>query len=138
MKQTDDWEENPHLDIPLEQGIVMRRDERGACTNVPWLVKHHSPTGFEWGYGGSGPADLALNIIECVLHRMNYEGPTTKCFDGKCFVLAWELHQDFKQDFIAGIDHDNGGVIPIDRVETWIRVRMDADSVLADFPDVDD
>ncbi len=23
----------------------------------------HSPSGFEWGYGGSGPADLALNIL---------------------------------------------------------------------------
>ena len=23
----------------------------------------HSPIGFEWGYGGSGPADLALNIL---------------------------------------------------------------------------
>ena len=30
-------------------------------------VKHewvlHSPTGFEWGYGGRGPAELALNIL---------------------------------------------------------------------------
>ena len=23
----------------------------------------HSPTGFEWGYGGSGPAQLALAIL---------------------------------------------------------------------------
>lgn len=23
----------------------------------------HSPTGFEWGYGGSGPADLARSIL---------------------------------------------------------------------------
>lgn len=29
------------------------------------LVHHveHSPTGFCWGYGGSGPADLALSIL---------------------------------------------------------------------------
>jgi len=29
-------------------------------------LKHrvrHSPTGFEWGYLGSGPADLALSIL---------------------------------------------------------------------------
>ena len=29
-------------------------------------LKHrvrHSPTGFEWGYNGSGPADLALSIL---------------------------------------------------------------------------
>jgi hypothetical protein len=23
-------------------------------------LRNHSPTGFEWGYGGSGPAQLAL------------------------------------------------------------------------------
>ena len=23
----------------------------------------HSPTGFEWGYGGSGPAQLALALL---------------------------------------------------------------------------
>lgn len=26
-------------------------------------IVRHSPTGFEWGYGGSGPADLALSIL---------------------------------------------------------------------------
>ena len=26
-------------------------------------IRLHSPTGFEWGYGGSGPADLALSIL---------------------------------------------------------------------------
>ena len=27
-------------------------------------VRDHSPTGFEWGYGGSGPAQLALSILQ--------------------------------------------------------------------------
>ena len=26
-------------------------------------VRNHSPSGFEWGYGGSGPAQLALAIL---------------------------------------------------------------------------
>jgi hypothetical protein len=26
-------------------------------------VRNHSPDGFEWGYGGSGPAQLALAIL---------------------------------------------------------------------------
>lgn len=26
-------------------------------------LRNHSPTGFEWGYGGSGPAQLALALI---------------------------------------------------------------------------
>jgi Family of unknown function (DUF6166) len=28
-----------------------------------WELRNHSPTGFEWGYGGSGPAQLALAIL---------------------------------------------------------------------------
>jgi len=28
---------------------------------------NHSPTGFEWGYGGSGPAQLALALLADVL-----------------------------------------------------------------------
>lgn len=26
-------------------------------------LRDHSPTGFEWGYGGSGPAQLALALL---------------------------------------------------------------------------
>lgn len=30
-------------------------------------IRDHSPTGFEWGYGGSGPAQLALALVaDCV------------------------------------------------------------------------
>ena len=54
-------------------------------TNVPHLVVHHSPTGYEWGYGGSGPADLALNILEWQLRREGYRGDTIPCFEGRCF-----------------------------------------------------
>src|SRR5262245_32530261 len=55
--------------IPFEQALVIKRrfvdgpsdmDKiGGVITNVPHLVVHHSPDGFEFGYGGSGPADLA-------------------------------------------------------------------------------
>ncbi len=30
-------------------------------------LRRHSPTGFEWGYGGSGPAQLALALAADVL-----------------------------------------------------------------------
>lgn len=26
-------------------------------------IRNHSPTGFEWGYGGSGPAQLSLALL---------------------------------------------------------------------------
>jgi hypothetical protein len=30
-------------------------------------LRNHSPTGYEWGYGGSGPAQLALALAADVL-----------------------------------------------------------------------
>ena len=56
------------LDMPLEQhGIVLRRMDQQTSTNVPHLVIHHSPTGYAWGYGGSGHADLARNRFEAAM-----------------------------------------------------------------------
>jgi hypothetical protein len=53
--------------LPLsiaQHGILFQRREGDTSTNVPHLVTYHSPSGFAWGYGGSGPADLALTILE--------------------------------------------------------------------------
>ena len=47
---------------------------------------NHSPTGFAWGYGGSGPAQLALAIL------MDATGETT---------LALRHYQNFKFSFVA-------------------------------------
>lgn len=50
-------------------------------------LRGHSPTGFEWGYGGSGPAQTALAILaDCVGDE-----------------LALQLYQDFKFKVIAGL-----------------------------------
>ena len=51
-------------------------------------VRNHSPSGFEWGYGGSGPAQLALAIL---LEEV----------DEDC---ALNLYQDFKWVVIARLD----------------------------------
>jgi hypothetical protein len=49
------------------EDIILWRDKNGrACVNIPHSIIYHSPCGFEWGYGGSGPADLALNILYAV------------------------------------------------------------------------
>ena len=49
--------------------------------------RNHSPDGFNWGYGGSGPAQLALAIM------LKLTGKA----DG---------YQDFKFNFIAGLPID--------------------------------
>ena len=48
-------------------------------------LRNHSPTGFEWGYAGSGPAQLALAILA----------------DSLGDEMAAEAHQRFTRDVIA-------------------------------------
>jgi hypothetical protein len=87
-------------------------------TPLPHVV-HHSPTGFEWGYGGSGPADLALSILSFVIGP---EQETVGIYEGKrCGALAWEIHQSFKRDFVSGW----GGewAITVGQVRDWIAAQ---------------
>lgn len=39
-------------------------DPSGKVASYPLPhIERHSPDGFNWGYGGSGPADLSLSIL---------------------------------------------------------------------------
>ena len=117
------------LDIPLtEAGLVMRREgNKGELahvqTNVPHFVTHHSPTGYEFGYRGSGPADLALNTVEYLLHLKGHKGRRIRCFNSRCFQKAFDLHQKFKNDFIACAPRE-GNTVPYAMLEKWIGDHM--------------
>lgn len=69
-------------------------------------LANHSPTGFEWGYAGSGPAQLALAILA---HAIG---------DDK---RAVRLHQSFKREYIATLPRDDaaGWFMWADEVRTW-------------------
>jgi hypothetical protein len=96
---------------PMTGDVVLKRDANGtAITNVPRLVTRHSPTGFEWGYGGSGPADLALNIL------LAYGMPAES---------ADRTYHDFKREVVAGV-HREGGVIAEALIRGWIKGRAQA------------
>ncbi len=101
--------------------LYFKRFFGNPITNVPRLVIHHSPDGFEWGYGGSGPADLALNILEMALRKMNFDGKKVPCYRGNCFELAWNLHQQFKWEFITKLSKDSENYISMDDVYSWIK-----------------
>lgn len=107
----------------IRDRIVMRREEGQPYTNVPRMYVHHSPDGFEWGYGGSGPADLALNICEIAVAHMNIL-PADAMYrvglwdDSTCSGEAWALHQDFKWKFIAPVPEE-GIEIPWDMAYEW-------------------
>lgn len=64
----------------------------GAPLNPRFDLWNHSPTGFEWGYAGSGPAQLALALLAHHLHDDNE---------------AVALHQEFKRAVIARLNGPN-------------------------------
>jgi uncharacterized protein DUF6166 len=71
--------------------VEVRLKDNGKLTRLYRLaprtrLRNHSPTGFEWGYSGSGPAQLALAI--CVHHLKDQ-------------AAALEVYQDFKRKVIA-------------------------------------
>src|SRR5262245_21862362 len=90
--------------------IWLRSEEGGLKTNVRWRVRHHSPTGFEVGYAGSGPADLALNAMAALFPMSRDEGGPVECFDGNVSATAWRLHQPFKFQFLSGTDKSEGRI----------------------------
>jgi hypothetical protein len=87
--------------------IVCRWNGGPVVEGVKHVWKYHSPTGFAWGYGGSGPADLALNILLMVTGNRD---------------VAFRYHQDFKWEFIAPLPEE-GGEINVEDVKEWLRKR---------------
>jgi hypothetical protein len=123
-----DWLEQiadePLMVQPMIPNIILERSEDGHVrTNVPHLVVHHSPTGYEWGFMGSGPGDLALNICEALLRAKGYKGQKVKCYRETCFEMAWSLHLIFRDKFLLSMPHE-GGMIPIEQVQSWITEQM--------------
>ena len=80
--------------------VVCRREAGSAVVEgvkQEWVW--HSPAGFEWGYGGSGPADLALNILLAATGDRDFSA---------------RHHQDFKWQYVSRLPFD-GGVIALRR-----------------------
>lgn len=101
--------------------ITMRRDKEGLpIFNIEQVHRHHSPTGMEYGYGGSGPADLALNILarfSIAVGRLD----DVKLNDGSYVTAqAWNLHQQFKREFIENAPYRGITAITGERIRTWL------------------
>lgn len=72
-------------------------------------VWNHSPTGFHWGYHGSGPAQLALALLLEEIPRWR----------------ALALYQDFKREVIAKLDPTPLALwrMTSDEIREWVRAR---------------
>lgn len=113
---------------PLHSTAIATRAADGAIeTNVPHLCCHHSPTGFEIGYPGSGPADLALNLAESVARRLGYNeiGSPVACnVEGYACRIAFDAHQEVKA-LVAALPPE-GGEIPLVEVQRILKRYADA------------
>ena len=74
----------------IREGYVVEVTVNGRPLNPRFDLWNHRPTGFEWGYGGSGPAQLALGLLANHLDKDDE---------------AVALHQDFKRTVITGLPH---------------------------------
>lgn len=70
---------------------------------------NHSPDGFEWGYGGSGPAQLALAILADCLGDDD---------------TAVQLHQQFKFGVIARLPRNEGWTLTERQVREYLGLTI--------------
>jgi hypothetical protein len=73
-------------------------------------LRNHSPTGFEWGYAGSGPAQLALALL------------ADATGDDE---LALKHYQTFKHRIIASKSRHDWSLTQ-DDIISWVEEQQDA------------
>lgn len=85
-----------------EDGCVVTVAEGGRTRPLAARLdlRNHSPTGFEWGYEGSGPAQLALALLVDATRDL---------------TDALDIYQVFKRQVIARLTSDTW-VMSIDHV----------------------
>ena len=88
--------------------VVSVLDDTG-CRSLT-LHSRHSPTGHSWGYAGSGPAQLALDLLWDVLDAE----PTRP------------LYQRFKFEIVAHWPQDGDWSISATEVLAWLDAATEA------------
>lgn len=66
---------------------------------------NHSPSGFAWGYNGSGPAQLALAIL------LDYTGDST---------FARRYHQRFREEIISHLPQNVSWMMDDTDIDRWL------------------
>lgn len=86
--------------------VVVNGKGKTLSLEASLKIVNHSPTGFCWGYLGSGPAQLSLAIL-----LDHFNGDRER---------ATALYQDFKFMVIAKLPMDEDFVLTDEQVETAI------------------
>lgn len=105
-------------------GIPLKPEDGGGCAvskisrngvrhdlNPRLSLANHSPDGFEWGYEGSGPAQLALAIL------------ATRLPDAE----ALELYQRYKREVISRLERGKPWAMTGQEVDAWVWAQGEAE-----------
>jgi len=90
--------------------VIVVRGDRQTKLDPRNDLANHSPSGFEWGYGGSGPAQLALAILADVF--------------GKRDERVMRLYQRFKFAYVAQLAQNEAWSITEQEVRDLVA-RLD-------------
>ena len=102
----------PNLQAITYRGICRRLDNLvfvhpegldadGAALDPRLDLREHSPTGLTWGYGGSGPAQLALALTSDFFRRLGVESAWAD-------KAALSFYQAYKFHVIARLSENAG------------------------------
>lgn len=118
-----------HGDAATET-VTVEDHSTGVVSRLPHYVRH-SPDGFLWGYGGSGPAELARCLIIDALGSAAWEhGERNAAGDtpngpfqtyGVVSSLVELTYQAFKEQVIARLDRHKDWTLTQNRVLTFVR-----------------
>ena len=127
-----------------EGGVFIGGLDAPDAGPLPHHVKH-SPTGFSWGYGGSGPADLARSLL---IHALGDDARCKKCGgtgwvteapDGhevpcepgdeygwgcvceRGLVVVPALYMDFKWEIIAKLPQGKPWMLTREEILQWVE-----------------
>lgn len=75
---------------PVGEVLAFDKSGEGRALPVRLDLVNHSPTGFAWGYSGSGPAQLALALLAWECNEQ----------------YAIEHYQEFKREVVAALDEE--------------------------------
>lgn len=101
----------------IYRGIRVTPDEKTGSDSLVYVdnkpldpqpsqkIVNHSPDGFNWGYGGSGPAQLALAIL------LDYYGKDSS---------SLRLYQHFKFSVIANFPQEDDWKLTGEQIEEEI------------------
>lgn len=102
MKNKTASEQKHYRGVARTRVVTFDGDPLDPCFDI----YNHSPNGFAWGYGGSGPSQLALALV---MHRLQHRD------------LALRLYPSFKYAVVENLPQDQDWTLTEEQVDDAIR-----------------